>query len=467
MDKYEKNKAKDIERINSVSTALNSKTEVSPEFNRKNYTDKTKMDKFRSDYFDGKKTVKSAYGDEIVHIKHEPAKNKYRSNAAKHQAEVDHTVAEKNVYDFVKKTELPNINDADIKAAVNRWHNYQVIDKHTNTAKGAKSNTRAAMESDKQLKYKTKMVAEDIKEQVLVKGELVSKSVTRDITNISKTSISVNLAQYFEGEKSLSEASIGIIKDTVGMEINSIAVRGGEQLVNTGVKNIEKKIAKSVGEQGLKKICNDTITKGLSVVNNNLNVIITSVQYLGSTVISYANGEITTGEMFTQLAETGTNLVIMKMGAEIGAVIGGAVGSGVPVIGTAVGMWLGDVIGGMIGYIFGNTVCKSVSELMHTEENIERCKYYTKIYNEYAGQVEKSRLEMEKYLNYIHKEQQINIRKGFEHMHDAILNNDAESIASAIDYICLQFNIDGEFKTFNEFKSKITNKGYTFKLGET
>ena len=94
------------------------------------------------------------------------------------------------------------------------------------------------------------------------------------------------------------------------------------------------------------------------------------------------------------------------------------------------------------------------------------CVKFADMYREYAMQVEQSRIELERYLEYIHKEQQANILEGFRRMSEAIGQNCAQEIADSIDYICQQFDIETEFKTLEEFENKINDSNYIFRIGE-
>jgi len=470
---------KDKDTENDIKKSLKEKDEkthtvkiqntVSEKYVREKYVDGTSMKNKKQEIFGDKRTVTSAYGDEVIHKSHTKAKNKYKSNASSHQAELDHTVAAKDAYDFAKI--LPGVTDGDVKHAVNRKDNFQMIDKKLNASMGEQNKTIYALKSGKSIKDKTKMITTDIKAQVKVKGELVGKSVAKT----SQIPASVNLAKLMQGESTVSEAVIGTVKDTVKAEVSGIAINSGVQLTQSALDKAQKQIAKKVGEKAIAKVCTESVAKGLTVVSQNVNAIVTVALYAGDAVIKFVKGDITCEEMFIQLGETGTNLVCSTAGAAvggtIGSTIGGIIGSIIlPGAGTAVGILVGDfignVIGGAIGYIVGSKICQNLREIMNAPEEVKEYEKYAQMYREYAEQVKQSRIELENYLAYIHKEQQTNILEGFRRMSKAIEDNSAQGIADSIDYICRQFDIEPEFKTLEEFESKVSDSNYVFKIGE-
>jgi len=447
---------------------INAQNSVTKTYVRERYVDGTKMKHKKQEIFGDKQTVKSAYGDEIIHKSHTKAKNKYKRNASSHQAELDHTVAAKDAHNFAKI--LPGVTDADIKHAVNRQDNFQMIDKKLNTSLGSQSKTKYAIKSDKTIKDKAKMITTDIEAQVKVKGELIGKSVV----NTSKIPASVNLAKLMQGEATVSEAVMGTVKDTVKAEVNGIAINGGVQLTQSALDKAQKQMVKKVGEKAFAKVCTESVAKGLTVVSQNINTIATVALYAGDAVIKFAKGDITCEEMFIQLGETGTNLVCSTAGTAVGGTIGATIGffvgsvfpAGGQLVGFVVGKFLGEVIGGAVGYIVGSKICQNLREMMNAPEEVKEYEKYAEMYREYAKQVEQSRIELERYLKYIHKEQQANILEGFRKMSEAIEKNCAQEIADSIDYICHQFDIETEFKTLEEFENKISDSNYVFKIGE-
>lgn len=460
---------KDLKKKEEKAHPVKIQNTVSKEYVRERYVDKTSMKRKKQEIFGDKKTVKSAYGDEVIHKSHTSAKNKYKSKASSHQAELDHTVAAKSAYDFAKI--LPGVTDADVKRAVNHQDNFQMIDKKLNASLGPQNKTKYALKSDKPIKDKMKMIGTDIKAQAEVKGKLVAKSVAET----SKMPMSVNLARVMEGDATVSEAVIGTVRDTVKAEVSGIAINGGIQLTQSALDKAQKQMVKKVGEKSLTKVCADSVAKGLTVVSQNIDTIVTVAIYAGDAVIKFVKGDITCEEMFIQLRETGTNLVCATTGAAlggtIGSTIGGIVGSLIlPGAGTTVGIlvgdFLGNVIGGAVGYIVGSKICQNLREMMMAPEEIKEYEKIAAMYREYAMQVEQSRIELERYLEYIHKEQQVNILEGFRRMSEAIGQNCAREIANSIDYICQQFDIETEFKTLEEFENKINGSNYIFRIGQ-
>ena len=465
-DRDSEKKASEIEKILVTKHAVNLGSDIKGPYQRSNYENKSKMNEFREEFFNGKKTAEDVYTKETLHRGHKAAKNKYGQNASKHQAEIDHTTPLKNLHDFGK--ELPHITEDDIRIAANREHNYQAIAKKTNASKGEQTNFEYVKKHPElPTSQKVTMVVEGAKADLLTKGELVCKSAIEDIKSggtVVTTAGAKNLAQLMNGEKTLPEACVGFVGDTVTGEISQIAIKQGVRMTQAGINNMNKQLAKVVGEQGVKKIVGDTIGKGLAVVSQNVGAIVSAAMCLGDSVIKFANGQISGEELICEIGEKGTGLVCMEVGAEIGAAVGSALGSFAPGIGNVVGMFLGKVVGGAIGYLIGEKICGMFKKFMQPSR-VEEFNRYKKIYDEFAEQVAKSRRELEEYLEYVHLEQQKNICESFEHIKECMMNNDVDGIAAALDNISLQFNVESNFCGKEEFRQKVSEKNFTFCIG--
>lgn len=471
----------------AVAESIGSESGVSDVFNRKNYTDSQKMKKVKESYFGGKKTAKDFYNDNNLHIDSGAAKRKYKGNATKHQADLDHTLPEKKAYDFAKRQ--PYVTDGDVKKAVNREHNLKVTNAHDNRSKGADSNAKSITKSlengeVKSVKAPLKKVSEGVKEEVLVKGEIVTKSVAKQILNdtpgIAQKTASVHLAKYIEGESTLAEATVNTIKDTAKGEIVSIATRESVALTQAGIESTQKILVKSLGKKQAEKVIGGTVSKALTIVSNHAGTIATAVVVAGESVIKCVSGDISPEELCTSLAETGVNMVATDAGAvlggaigvEIGTTIGAIVGSVTPltpvggaVIGALIGDIIGNIVGGAIAYIASSRICQNVRMILNSQQDIAILNKYRDMYHDYARQIEESRIELEEYLKYLHREQQTNIKNGFLNMKAAIENDDCYAINDAINFICEQFRIKTQFQTFDFFKEKMADNNYVFKIG--
>lgn len=267
-NQYLEEEKRKVVQNSTIADTLSAQSQVSDQYVRKKYVDAQQMKRAKDKAYGDKKVTKDAYTGEEIHRDHGAAKRKYKGNASSHQGETDHTVSAKAAHSFAKN--LPHITDADVKAAVNRQHNFKEISKKNNTSKGEKSNAEHA-KGNKNLttKAKAKMVAAGAKATVLVKGELLLKSTGRDSVDVAKNVASVKLAQFVQGEISLSDAVIDTACDTVKGEMNALAIRTSVNVAENALNATGDYIAKHVGEEGTKKIIGEAATKVFRFLGDN------------------------------------------------------------------------------------------------------------------------------------------------------------------------------------------------------
>ncbi len=445
-------------------SVLNSKpfsNDVSHKFDRKNYTDKAKMDTYKEKYFKGKQTAEDEFTKQTLHLKQNAARNKYKSNASKHMAETDHTVSEKNAYEFGKK--LPNITDDDIKKAVNRKYNFKVRNARDNRSKQDVSDTKymmkqveKAVKSDLPLDKKVdevkeivktsgKTITNNAKAQIAVKGELVVKSVGREIKSdapeVLSTAIGINIGRYINGEITLPEAAVNSVKDAANIEARALVIKGGVKIAQSGL------------EQLAESAVSDAVTQGLNIVAKNAAGIATVALICGKSVIRCASGEITPSEMAEELCESAVSLVCMK--------IGSAVGEAALSFAGPAGIIIGKIVGTAIGYLVSAGICSVIQEIKEDKKREE----LTKLYKELTEKARREREELEMYLEKVHARLRENIISGFEQIKEGILSKDTNKVSAGIDYICMQFGVETEFKNYSDFENKIQDKNYVFKIG--
>ena len=457
-----------------VSNAIKAKSRVSSTYQREKYVDKTQMKKAKDAAYGNKKTTTDAYTGETIHRDHKAAKNKYKSNASSHQGETDHTVSAKAAYDYAKH--MPHITDADVKAAVNRQHNFKEISKKNNTSKGDKSNAQHAKDSkNTSTKAKVKMVAEGAKETILVKGELTLKSAGRDSVYVAKNVAAINLAQFAQGEKSLPEAVVDTVANTIKGEVTALAIRTSVDVAEVTMSKAGEVIAKHTAEEGFKKTAGELAQKVFNTLGKYASdIAMVALQCVGA-VRSYIDGDIDAPDMLIQIGEGATMVLVMQagsaIGGEIGAGIGATIGSAISlgpgtVAGYLIGEFVGNIIGGAVAYIVGSSICAEIAKFIRTDKYIAEQERIQQLYNDFSFRTRQSRIALEQYLDYLHDQHRENIKRGFQQVEEGYRTMDAEKISTALDSICAQFELEAEFKTREEFEDKLANPNFVFKLGK-
>lgn len=457
-------------QASTIAETLSAQTQVSDQYIRKNYVDQKAMTRAKDRAYNGKKVTKDAYTGEEIHRDHNAAKRKYKGKASSHQGETDHTVSAKSAHSFAKN--LPHTTDADVKAAVNRQHNFKEISKKNNTSKGEKSNAEHA-KGNKNLttKAKAKMVTSGAKATVLVKGELLLKSTGRDSVDVAKNVASVKLAQFVQGEISFSDAVIDTACDTVKGEMNALAIRSTVNVAENALNATSDYIAKHVGKEGAKKIIGETTAKVLRFLGDNASSIASVALQCSNSVRAFIDGEIDASDMLIQVGEGAATVAIMHAGAALGTSIAKKVGEAIgTAVGTAIlpgiGPLIGNIIGGAIGYLIGSKICGEIANLLRTGKHIKELQELEQMYADFSERVRISRLQLESYLEYLHSQHRSNIAEGFRHMELGFRQQDPNMISNAIDHICAQFQLVTEFQTRQEFEEKRMDPGFVFQLGK-
>lgn len=456
-----------------VTPTLKAESQVSGTYQRDRYVDKAQMKKAKDAAYGDKKTTKDAYTGETIHRDHKAAKNKYKGNASSHQGETDHTVSAKAAYDYAKH--LPHITDADVKAAVNRQHNFREISKRNNTSKREKSNSQHAKDSkDLSTKAKVKMAAEGAKETILVKGELTLKSAGRDSVDISKRTAAVNLAQFIQGEKTLSEAAIDTVTDTIKGEVTAMTIRAGAGAAETVMTKAGEELAKHAAKEGVLKNAGELTSKTFNTLGAHASDIAMVAMQCAGAVRSYIDGDIDAPDMLLQIGESAAMTVVMQAGSVIGGNIGASIGATIgsvislgpgTVVGYLVGELVGNIVGGAIAYIIGSRVCAGIAKFVRVDKYIAEQERIQQMYSDFAAQTRKSRIALEQYLEYLHTQHREYIRLGFQQIEEGYQAKDANKISQALDYICTQFELVTEFKTREEFEEKLADHSFVFKIG--
>lgn len=445
----------------------------------------SKRNKFKSDAFNGAKTIKDPYTNQTIHSSSEAAKAKYGSgNATKHTADVDHTVPLEKVYNKAKDN--PFLSMEDIKEIANIDKNYKVVNSKTNRSKGSKTNSEYARKNSEDISksQKNALKKEQFKTDISVNKEIVKKTMK----NANKIGIeSAKVGAKFGGGISAAQNLKKVVKreEDIGEAVIQVGIdtaKAGAASYGTGICT---QIIEGAVEKVVIKTSSKQLAKGLSTFaeSGGSAKAVVAVMEAGDSVIKYIKGDINSTELVLELGEKGTGLAASfiaggegaVLGAGAGAFIGGVIGSVLPgagtlagsAVGLKVGAITGEIVGNMVGYMIGTEVYRRVSEYMlESIVDSEELARLESMYNQAAEEIRKSRLALETSLKLVHMEHQRTIIQGFESMHDAILKNDISVVNTSLQTICNQFGrLEIVFTSRDEFDEFMLNPDTAVKLG--
>lgn len=442
---------------------------------RNKVDDVSKRKAFKEKTFDGKQTIKDPYTDNVLHKKSDAAKAKYgNEHASKHSADVDHIVTIEEGYNKVKNN--PFISTEDVKDILNEESNYKVINSKTNRSKGGSNNKEYVKKHAKELsdKQKEKMLEDHAKANRKVNQQIVKKTVkgAHNVgTDAAKKGMVVgagvstaqNLHDMITKETDVDEALKNISLDTVKAGAVSYVSGIGTHLIEATALNATKSASTYVATNATKFLNAGGPAKTLTIICE-----------VGDAISKYAKGEVDAKECVELLGEKGTSLAMSfaagTQGATIGGIIGGVIGSAVPGAGTLIGAQIGavtgEIVGNIVGYMAGAEMCRVLKAMLDSSQvSQERLKELTIMYEQLAGEMEKSRVELEKSLQYMQKMQKDVILSIFSEMKEGILLNDSKIVNDSLNSICEQFGISIAFKSRDDFDSFMTDSNSKIVLG--
>lgn len=435
----------------------------------------SKRKEFKEKTFDGKQTMKDPYTGDILHKKSGAAKAKYgNENASKHSADVDHIITIEEGYNKVKDN--PFINIEDVKEILNEESNYKVINSKTNRSKGGSNNKEYVKKHAKELsdKQKKKMLEDHAKANRKVNQQIAKKTVKgahKVGKNTAKKGMVVgagvstaqNLHDMIKGDTTVDEALKNISIDTVKAGAVSYVSGIGTHVIEATALTATKSASTYVATNAAKFLNAGGPAKSLTIICE-----------VGDVVSKYAKGEVDAKECAELLGEKGTSLAMSfaagTQGATIGGIIGGVIGSAVPGIGTIIGANIGaitgEIVGNIVGYMAGAEMSRMLKEAIHSSEvSSERLKELTIMYEQLVEELEKSRLELEKSLQYMQTMQKDVIMSILAEMKEGILLNDSKIVNESLSNICEQFGISIAFKNRDDFDLFMTDGNSKIVLG--
>lgn len=411
--------------------APNEELGITQEYNKANRDrlwDSTKSkNKYKEKVFGDKKTYYEPISGNVLHKNQNAAQRKYHMKNSQgenkstkwtsHSAEVDHREPIKELHSIYKKN--PFLKDSDLKNTVNKECNYQIISKHDNISKGAKSNFLA--------KNHINMNACAAKN---VANEFMSGAQsTLAASAIPLTVEAVNtLCKVADGEKTIDEAS-----KEIGKNVVDVATVGGCNVllldaINSPLKN-----------------CNNPLLSNISGAE--LGQIVAVAMVIKDTAVKYINGEIEEKEF---LGEVVTRTTTMAVAATIGQIVGNSIAPGV-----------GGVVGEVVATMITTIACSAITSFYNTYKGLDNYKLkesqIRRLESEALKEMENQRNKFRSLIEREYKHWDEEIQSGF----DMMLSNACEAtfniqgVTEGLDRILAVFGKGVRFKSIEEYEAQL------------
>lgn len=228
-----------------------------------------------------------------------------------------------------------------------------------------------------------------------------------------------NIYAVISEEKSLDEAVLDVVATTG----KASAMAYGIGATGTAIKSVMHSSKSAV-------------TRALGKTNAPAMMVTATIE-IGKSLKRYAGGEIDEEELLEELGEKGTGMVAASYGSAIGTLV-------LPGIGT--------VIGGMIGYTVSSLLYnESLKILKEARISEERRKVIESFNDKAIGEMKKYQEEIKamNHKEYLRRENFFG--EVFKNINYSIMNNNIDSLFTSINELGKEFNIDLQFKNFEEF----------------
>ncbi len=454
--KYDDSIDKDsyINNYNSIKVGIqsdNKKSEVTQKYDRTNYDDSKAKERHKDKVYGDNKTTTDKYTGKTIHRDHKAAKNKYKTKASEHQGETDHIEPLKKIHDTARN--MSYINDGDVKEIANKDTNLSETSKRVNTRKADKTNSEAAKDNDDlDTKGKAKMVADGVKAEAAVYGELIAKDLGRagvagmksGLQTGAQMNIAKNLVAVFNGDKDLGDAVVDTAVDTAKTTITAGATNIGLEATTVVAKGVVNKLA----EKATEKAVGEAIVSVLQVASNNVGKIVTVTKTVVTAINQFLNDDITAEDFFLQLGQAGSDLAAGAIGTAIGTALAGPIGG---------------FLGGLAGYLVSSMFYSAISSVVNGAK-IAREKYLvlSEISDAAIRKMNVQREALEKFADDCFKKLDNNMNYAFSIIDDAIIGNDTEKLAEGMNLISRQFGGKAQYNSFEEFSDMMNDDSVPF-----
>lgn len=409
--------------INREEYQTTQNSQITYEYDRKNYDNPYLRKQYSKEAFNGKKTTIDATG-KVVHSSHKAAKNKYGKNASFHQAETDHIDPLENIHSRNKKNAF--LSDEDLMEVANRKGNIQQLNKHDNASKGSNSEIKMGLKT-KDPKRAINGMVKQTENDILLAG--------RTIKNIGKQTIAVAPAAAANAAIAMVAESAVVVKEIFNGNIEPD--EAVERIVKVGAKSfVSGEAMGGVIIPQLTHLLQDSGKELLKKVGNSgqIGVVINAGVILAVHTSKLMQGEIDCAEFAKSIAKSGISLAATLA---VNAVAG-------PVVGTII------TVASSLIYSAAKTIIAANSSIK--EQRDERLQFL----EEFCKEIDISIQNKTKELAILFEKEQdkwIDIYMPiFDNINKGILEDDPQLLNDSVNEMLLLIDKKPVFENVNEFK---------------
>lgn len=253
-------------------------------------------------------------------------------------------------------------------------------------------------------------------------------------------SVGQNIYAVLAHEKSLEDAMLDVADTTIKSGGVAYVVGGA----GTGLKSVMHS-----SKNGLVRKIGTTNAPAL---------IATGVIQIGKSFKRYAENEIDEIELLEELGEKGTSMVAGGMGATLGSAAGTFI---LPGIGTVVGGFVGSMVAYTLSSVYYNEV---LNVLKYLEVSEERRRVLEAIAESSIREMKKYQSALIEYTNSEFDKREESLETLFAGISNSINNDNVDGLFNNINGIGIEFGLDLEFKTFEEFDEAMSDENFILKL---
>ena len=306
------------------------------------------------------------------------------------------------------------------------------------------------IEKAKQLKEqaeKYKQISKDIKNSGISSREAM---FLREHPKLATAKHVVETAHRSGMEEAKGAA---IVSGAISVSQNVVCVMRGDKEITEALQDTAIDVAKG-SALGYISGASDTAIRGFMAASKNKTIVAFSKTSLpgmvasvtlqvGKSLKSYLDGEIDCIELVEELGEKGTGMLASSVGAAIG---------------TTVFPGIGTIIGGMLGYMVSSSIYTAAMQVLQDSRRArENYAAVSAIVDASIEAMKKQRMELEQALEIYFTSREIEFKKGFHEIEEAIRNHNLDLFTEGVNRIVIKLGRELQFRGFEEFDDFMNN----------
>ena len=437
--------------------------------------DISKRRKARERKFNGKRTTIDDYTKKKIHWGNKP-NSKYKFSTSL-TTDDDHVIPVKKV----NKVYF-DLSEEQRKKLANRDYNLAFVNSRLNRSKGELSNheylfRQIVKREPEDVTTTVNMLEREAKASVLMNAEATSMRVENVVDNFSQevrdrtyslpaiegrlNTAKDTFIEYHEKSMETVKGAV-VVASVMSGATNAYAVVSGEKSANEAVVDVAKDMATagalsygmSISEQGISHMlsCSGNEFLKQCSANNMVGMMAGSIIEVSKSLKRYAEDEIDEQGLVEELGMKGVGMLSSGYGLYVGTTVGAFLGSVIPGVGTLAGATIGSFVGPMVGYSVSAILYEGALKVLE-EEKMSQKRYclIRRIAEEAIEENNRYIAKLDRVLEYLRHDRRTQIETILCSMKKYIFSNDVSGYARTIEQMEALFNMDLQYKTFQEF----------------